>query len=95
MGCATLRTFSIHCGKIVSVDSAACAIPLLRRDGLGAGCGMPVADGEAMHHIPLKEFTKVGHQLRWLTWLAFWLLASYSLRLWADDALRQMAHTRR
>lgn len=45
--------------------------------------------------VSLREFTQVGHQLRWLARLVFWLLAGYSLRLWIDDLQPQTDRTRR
>ena len=47
--------------------------------------GIAVAHGAAMSHTSLRDFMKIGHQVRWLSWLALWLIASYSLRLWIDD----------
>jgi hypothetical protein len=62
-------------------------------EGSGAVC--PLQKIDAMNHMSLKEFTTVGQQLRWLTRLAFWLVASHGLRLWADDLRQEMASTRR
>jgi len=46
--------------------------------------------GEAMESTSLRAFATLQNQMRWLTWLALWLIASYCLRHWASEPVRQL-----